>query len=215
MSAALASFPSTVDRSVVLDPTILYLGTPVVLVSTLNANGTANLAPISSSWWLGTTGVLGIGTRSHTVENVRRTGQLVANYPSVDLVSHVDRLAATTGSDPVPTDKKAMGFVHVRDKFERAGLTPLASDVVGPPRVAEAGFQIECEVLSVRQVGPQSDHSAAVEVRAVRTHVHESNLMPSHRHHVDPDAWRPLLMNFLEFYGLGSRVHPSRLAEVF
>ncbi|WP_198948810.1 hypothetical protein [Rubrivirga sp. SAORIC476] len=33
-----------------LDPTILYLGTPVVLVSTRNADGSANLAPISSSW---------------------------------------------------------------------------------------------------------------------------------------------------------------------
>jgi hypothetical protein len=38
---------------------------------------------------------------------------------------------------------------------------------------------------------------------------------PGHRHHIGPDRWRPLFMSFLEFYGPGARVHPSRLAEVF
>ncbi len=32
----------------VSEPAILYFGTPVVLVSTLNADGSPNLAPISS-----------------------------------------------------------------------------------------------------------------------------------------------------------------------
>ncbi|WP_198007949.1 hypothetical protein [Methylovulum miyakonense] len=34
-------------------PPILYFGTPVILVSTINEDGTANLAPMSSAWWLG------------------------------------------------------------------------------------------------------------------------------------------------------------------
>lgn len=42
----------------VTEPNILYFGTPVVLVSTLNPNGTANLAPISSAFWLGWRGVI-------------------------------------------------------------------------------------------------------------------------------------------------------------
>jgi flavin reductase (DIM6/NTAB) family NADH-FMN oxidoreductase RutF len=45
---------------VVAEPHILYLGTPVVLVSTVNEDGTHNLAPISSVFWLGWRGVLGI-----------------------------------------------------------------------------------------------------------------------------------------------------------
>ena len=44
----------------VTEPNILYFGTPVVLVSTLNEDGTANLAPISSAFWLGWRGVIGI-----------------------------------------------------------------------------------------------------------------------------------------------------------
>lgn len=198
-----------------LDPSILYLGTPVVLVSTRNEDGSANLAPISSAWWLGKTGVLGMGTRSHTIANLRRQGECVLSLPSADLVTEVDRLALTTGSNPVPEYKQAMRFRHVKDKFAQAGLTPVASEVVSPPRVLECPVQLEGEVVRIHTVGPPSDHSAAIEVRVLRTHVHESILKPGHRHHIDPDKWRPLIMSFLEFYELGERVHPSRLAEVF
>jgi flavin reductase (DIM6/NTAB) family NADH-FMN oxidoreductase RutF len=207
--------PTTSVSHRTIDPSILYLGTPVVLISTRNADGTTNLAPISSAWWLGKTGVIGMGTRSHTVENLRREGECVLSVPSVDLVTEVNRLALTTGSDPMPGYKDVMGFEHVRDKFARAGLTEIASEVVLPPRVAECPIQLEGTVSSITEVGDPQDHTAAIEVRIVRTHVHESILAPGHRHHIDPDKWRPLIMNFLEFYGLGSQVHPSRLAEVF
>lgn len=200
---------------VVIDPSILYLGTPVLLISTTNADGSANLAPISSSWFLGTVGVLGMGTRSHTMRNLRRTGEAVLSFPSVDLVDAVDRLAATSGSDPLPDYKRAMGFESVCDKFARAGLTAQASDLVSPPRVLEAAIQLEVRVLGISDVGDPAEHSAAVSVQVVRTHVAESIRRPGYRHHIDPDRWRPLIMNFLEFYGLGDRVHPSRLAEVF
>jgi hypothetical protein len=31
---------------------------------------------------------------------------------------------------------------------------------------------------------------------------------------VDPDKWRPLIMSFQKFYGLGDQVHSSRLATI-
>ena len=207
--------PTTSVSHRTIDPSILYLGTPVVLISTRNADGTTNLAPISSAWWMGKTGVIGMGTRSHTVENLRRERECVLSVPSVDLVTEVNRLALTTGSDPMPGYKDVMGFEHVRDKFARAGLTEIVSEVVLPPRVAECPIQMEGTVSSITEVGDAKDHTAAIEVRIIRTHVHESILAPGHRHHIDPNKWKPLIMNFLEFYGLGSQVHPSRLAEVF
>ena len=36
-----------------VEPSILYMGTPVILNSTENPDGTFNLAPISSVFWLG------------------------------------------------------------------------------------------------------------------------------------------------------------------
>ena len=90
-----------------------------------------------------------------------------------------------------------MGFRHVRDKFTRAGLTALPAMTTDAMRVAEAPIQIECQVVDIRTVGLPEEHSAAVEVYAARTHVHESILKPGHRHHIDPDAYRPLLLSFL------------------
>ena len=212
-TASRSSAPATGHRTI--EPSILYLGTPVVLISTRNEDGSANLAPISSAWWLDKTGMIGMGTRSHTVANLRRERECVLNLPSADLVNEVDRLALTTGSDPVPGYKQAKNFLYVKDKFRVAGLTEMAAVDVAPPRVAECPIQLEGKVVSIRQFGEPADHSAAIEIRIVRTHISESILKTGHRHHVDPDKWRPLIMSFLEFYGLGERVYPSRLAEVF
>lgn len=33
-----------------IEPTTLYFGTPVALISTLNPDGSPNLAPMSSAW---------------------------------------------------------------------------------------------------------------------------------------------------------------------
>ena len=38
--------------------------------------------------------------------------------------------------------------------------------------------------------------------------------MNGQRDRVDPDKWRPLIMSFQEFYGLGEKVHESRLGQV-
>jgi flavin reductase (DIM6/NTAB) family NADH-FMN oxidoreductase RutF len=56
----------------VIEPKILYFGTPVVLISTLNEDGTTNLAPMSSAWWLNQSCMLGMSSRSQTVQNLIR-----------------------------------------------------------------------------------------------------------------------------------------------
>ncbi len=201
-----------------LQPAILYFGTPVVLVSTVNEDGSPNLAPISSAWWLGWNCMLGFGARSKTPQNLLRTRECVLNLPSVREVSQVDRLAKLTGSDPVPPHKQRMGYRHEADKFGAAGLTPVASQRVAPPRVAECPVQLEA-VLS--EVHPMCEADPAlrgrlvgVEVKIVRVHVEESIALEGHADRIDPARWRPLIMSFSQFYGLGPSVHPSRLAEI-
>ena len=44
-----------------IKPKILYYGTPVILLNTLNEDDTVNISPISSSWALGEHIILGIG----------------------------------------------------------------------------------------------------------------------------------------------------------
>src|SRR6202163_1633723 len=109
------------------EPEILYFGTPVVLISTCNEDGSYNIAPISSIFWLGWRCIIGISALSKTTENIKRSGACVFNLPSVNEVSAVNRLALTTGSNPVPDGKKQKGYRHKKDKFGIARLTAVPS----------------------------------------------------------------------------------------
>jgi len=196
-----------------IEPTILYFGTPVALISSLNQDGTANIAPMSSAWWLGWSCMLGLGSMGKTSENLIRTRECVINLPSVEQVTHVDRLALTTGKDPVPEKKRCWGYRYEPDKLGTAGLTPMPSLEVGPPRIAECPVQMEGKVHDVRPFG-KNVSANAFEVHIVKLHVEESLLEEEGpRAHIDPEKWRPLIMSFCRFFGIGGEVHPSRLAE--
>lgn len=53
-----------------INPAIYYWGTPVVLITTTNEDGTHNIAPMSSAWWLGTRCMLGLSGESQTTINL-------------------------------------------------------------------------------------------------------------------------------------------------
>ena len=203
---------------IVSEPSILYFGTPVVLISTQNEDGSANLAPMSSAFQLGWRGILGLSAVSKTTENMIRTGQCVLNLASVDNVAAVNRLACLTGSNPVPAAKVAKGYTHERNKFEIAGLTPVPSLIVAPPRVLECPVQMEAVVAAKHDL-MQDDEVArgrivTFEVRMTRIHLHPDILMDGFANRVDPDKWRPLIMSFQRYYGLGDEVHDSTLARI-
>lgn len=200
------------------EPAILYFGTPVVLISTENENGTYNLAPMSSVFWLGWRCMLGLSALSKTTENILRTGQCVLNLPSADQVAAVNLLARTTGSNPVPAGKQQKGYRYEADKFRVAGLTPLAAETVVPPRVLECPVHLEAVLAASHELAAdnvvQRGKIITFEMRITRVHLDESILMHGQQHKVDPDKWRPLMMSFQEFYGLGGKLHPSALAEI-
>ncbi len=196
-----------------IEPTILYFGTPVALISTVNPDGTPNLAPMSSAWWLGWSCMLGLGQMGQTSDNLVRTRECVINLPSEDLVTHVDRLALTTGKNPVPDKKREWGYRHETDKFGVAGLTAVKSLCVAPPRVAECPVQMEGMVHEFRPFG-KNVSANMFEVHIMKLHVDETLLVHGgQRPHIDPLRWRPLIMSFCRFFGLSGEVHPSRLAE--
>lgn len=203
---------------VIIEPHILYLGTPVALVSTVNEDGTHNMAPISSVFWLGWRGVLGIASGSQTARNLLRTGECVLNLPSIDQVGAVNRIARTTGTHPVSEFRRALRYVHEPDKFGRAGMTRVPADTVGAARALECPIQLEAVAAATHGIGQDSEELrgmlSLIEVRIQRVHVHPDLLMEGHANRIDPDKWSPLIMSFQKFYGLGRQVHASRLADI-
>jgi hypothetical protein len=77
--------------------------------------------------------------------------------------------------------------------------------------------QLEAVLVSTHPFGTRPDKAStalAFEVRVVRTHMDERILMDGDEDRIDPDKWRPLIMSFCQFYGLGERVWQSTLAEI-
>jgi flavin reductase (DIM6/NTAB) family NADH-FMN oxidoreductase RutF len=200
------------------DPSILYFGTPVVLVGTTNADMTYNLAPISSAFWLGWRAMIGISAYSKTTENLLRTGECTLNLPSIKEVDAVNRLALTTGTNPVPAGKHQKGYRFEADKFGVSGLTPRTAGLVQAPLVQECPVQLEAVLMGIHPIADDSDvqrgRLLSLELKIVRVHLDEAILMDGHPNRVDPDNWRPLIMSFQQFYGLGAQVHPSTLAQI-
>ncbi|MEV0647375.1 flavin reductase family protein [Phytomonospora sp. NPDC050363] len=195
-----------------VDLKVHYYGTPVVLLSTRNPDGTANLAPMSSAWWLGQTAVLGLGNSGHTTANLLREREVVVNLVPSTLADAVDRLAMTTGSEHVPAGKAAKGYRFEPDKFGVAGLTPQESGLIAPPRVAECPIQLECVLQQAHTIGVPEPSCTTFVVDVVRAHVAEELIIPG-TEYVDPVGWDPLIMKFCEFFGGGRNLRPSALAE--
>lgn len=193
-----------------IKPSILYYGTSVILLNTLNEDGTTNISPISSSWALGDCLVLGIGIGGKAFENMKRHPECVINVPGPSMWENVERLAPYTGKHPVPAEKKQNGFTYQKDKYEVSGLTSVDSKRVKPARIRECPIQIEAEVRDIR-IPDHSPYFAIIETQAVQVHVHQDKLLGEN--HIDPTKWSPLIYNFRHYFGLGDHLGKTFRSE--
>ncbi|GAA1512070.1 flavin reductase (DIM6/NTAB) family NADH-FMN oxidoreductase RutF [Agromyces terreus] len=192
----------TSERHVVVEPSVLYVGTPAYLIATGNPDGTPNLAPASSYWALGRMLVLGIEVDGQTAANLRERPDITVNFPSGDLWRSLVRLSSLTGRDPVPEGKRRR-YRFERDKFAAAGLTPQPSELVVPPRVLECRLQFEARV---RRTTPGLDGSyLMVEAEVLRVHADPAILDPTGEH-IDPTLWNPIVYAFRHFFERGAEV---------
>lgn len=195
-----------------IEPKILYFGTPVALISSLNEDGTTNLAPMSSFWALGWTLMLGLLDETKTAENFARHAECVINLPSPDMWPQVEQLAPLTGKTPVP-EIKAKQFRYERQKFEASGLTPMPSEVVQPMRAAECPVHMEARVVKLHRMRGEKLNALggglAGEVEILRVHVDQEFVTGGH--YVDPQKWSPLIYNFRHYF----RLAESELGKTF
>lgn len=196
-----------------LAPKMLYFGTPVVLISSLNGDGSTNIAPMSSVWWVGHTAMLGLSVNSQTVRNLRERPGVVLNLVDASMVNAVDRLALLTGRPDVPGYKQIRGYTYQPDKYRAAGLTPAPFDPGSPTGVAESLIQMEGRVRAIHDIDEDDSGLRALEVAVLRTHVDESLLLTNHPNYIDPLRWHPLIMKFTEYFRGGELARPSSLAK--
>ena len=184
---------------VAIRPSILYVGTPVMLIASQNPDGTANLAAASSYWALGQMLVIGLEDGGQTIDNVLARPELTVNFPQPELWEAVEAIGDTTGKNPVPAAKTPR-YRHVADKFAAAGLTPQNSETVNPPRVAQCALQLEA---IARRITPGLGDYHLVEAEVTRVHAAPEIVVPG-TEYIDPRTWRPMIYSFRHYFGLGT-----------
>ncbi|MFJ7405898.1 MULTISPECIES: flavin reductase family protein [unclassified Lysinibacillus] len=192
-----------IQHTKIINPKILYYGFPVILLSTLNEDGTVNISPLSSSWALGDYIVLGIGIGGKAIENLERHPECVINIPDPSLWENVEQLAPFTGKNPVPEYKKQNGYTYKKEKYDISGLTPIKAILVKPTRIMECPIQIEAKVQHIR-IPDYAPHFAIVETQAIHVHAHTEIIIEEN--HIDPNKWSPLIYNFRHYFALGNNL---------
>ncbi|HEY1895568.1 MAG TPA: flavin reductase family protein [Terracidiphilus sp.] len=155
---------------------------PIALVSTVDREGVANLAPFSFFCGVGSVPPTLLfcpalrpgrptdrAPRKDTLRNVEETGEFVVNVVSESIADATNATAAD-----VPPEV---------DEFQLSGLTAVPGTVVRAPRVAESPAQMECKLLQVIYTSHKPGGGVIVLGEIVRFHV-RADLVDNFR--VDP-----------------------------
>ena len=144
---------------------------PIAFVSTVDKNGTVNLAPFSFFNVFGSNPptLIYSPARSgrtkqtkHTHDNVKEVAECVVNIAHYDMLYQMN-LAAHM-------------YPKGTNEFVKSGLTPLASELVKPPRVAEANVQMECRVKQIIETSEEGSAGNLIICEVLLMHVNENVL---------------------------------------
>jgi flavin reductase (DIM6/NTAB) family NADH-FMN oxidoreductase RutF len=102
------------------------------------------------------------GTPKQTFLNAKAVPEVVVNVVSYAMVEQMNIAAAP--------------WEHGVSEFEKAGFTPVASDLVKPFRVAESPVQIECKVIDIKEFGDGGGSGKLIMAQVVKMHVKEEVL---------------------------------------
>ena len=145
--------------------TAIIVPRPIAFVSSLSPGGARNLAPFSFFTGICSNppvicfscGRTRDARKKDTLRNVEETGEFVANVVSEEFAPQMN-ICSTE-------------FPPEVDEFAASGLTPVASDLVQPPRVAESRAAMECRLLQIVEVSAQPLGGSLVLGEVLRFHI--------------------------------------------
>ena len=117
--------------------------------------------------------VIGVGRRSSgdrkdTAANIHETGQFVVNLVAAEVAEAMNVTAIEFGPEV--------------DEIAEAGLTPLPSVKVAPPRLAESPVAMECERLVILDLDPSW---SLIVGRVLAMHVRDDAVMDAAKCYID------------------------------
>jgi len=152
---------------------------PIAFASTLDKNGVPNLAPYSffncfSSnppiLVFSSNRKVGNNTTKDTLHNVMETGEVVINVVTYNIVRQ-----AAIASIEYPAEVS---------EFEKAGFTPIPSELIKPFRVKESPIHMECKVNQIIPLGEKGGAGHLIICEVLQMHIDEAVLDEKGR--IDP-----------------------------
>ena len=144
---------------------------PIAFASTVDAEGNDNLAPFSFFNVFSANPPIMIfsparsgrtNTTKDTYNNVKIVPEVVINIVNYSIVHQMSLASSPFASDI--------------SEFEKAGVTPLASETIRPKRVAESPVQFECKVIEIKELGHQGGAGNLIFCEVLKIHINEDVL---------------------------------------
>jgi flavin reductase (DIM6/NTAB) family NADH-FMN oxidoreductase RutF len=141
---------------------------PIAVVSTVNENGTFNLAPFSFFTAISAKPMIiafspmirtSTGQRKDTYKNILRTKEFVINMCPEELIDQVN-LCSTE-------------LPYGEDEFLYSGLTPLASHLIQAPRLKESPIHFECILKDILDYGEEAGGGSLITGEVIQVHLAE------------------------------------------
>jgi flavin reductase (DIM6/NTAB) family NADH-FMN oxidoreductase RutF len=157
---------------------------PIAFVSTINAEGAFNVAPFSFFTVASSNPpvlVFTVGNRTtpdprkDTLRNITTAREFVVNVVSEEIGA---KMNLCSGDYPPEVDE-----------FEVSGLTPVPSDIVKAPRVAESHINMECRLLYTMSMSGLANGGNLVLGEVVRFHIDDAYVS---NYRIDPDKLRAI-----------------------
>ena len=139
---------------------------PICFASTMDENGTPNLAPFSFFNVFSSNPPVAVfspsrsgrtGAHKDTYNNVKKVDEVVINLVDYAMVEQMS-LASSPYAPQV-------------DEFIKSGLTPIPSETIKPYRVKESPVQLECKVIEVKELGENGGAGNLIICKILKMHV--------------------------------------------
>ena len=162
---------------------------PIALVSTIDKDGSMNLAPFSFFNVFSVNPPILVfspvksgrfGTNKHTLENILEVKECVIGLVTEDTAQQV-YLASCS-------------FEKGVNEFEKAGLTEVNSDLITPSRIKESSVNFECKVNDIVVLGEEGGAGKLVIAEILKMHIDENILD-------DEGNIDPFKLNIVSRYG--------------
>ncbi len=147
---------------------------PIAFVSTVGKDGVFNLAPFSCCTSLCLNPALvGLqfgwkrsGEKKDTLRNIEFSKDFVVNVVDETMARAMNQASANYPSDV--------------DEFKEVGLTPIKSDFVKAPKVAESPVNMECKLVQIMEFGEPPTGSRFVIGEVVLIHIKDELWLNDH-----------------------------------